>query len=359
MSLRAQLLSLGLSAASVVAFLLAAEGAARFAHVSVGTVQINRGVVRPSSNPRLGFELRPDSAVMAEVEYRISAEGFRGPLPAPPGPGVRRLAVLGDSIVFGYWVGEKDAFPAQLGDVLGPHVQVLNLGVPGYNLDQEIENLRGRLDTLRPDAVLFGFCLNDLEGPFSFEFGLTQARREARSGPRRALEALLGVSRFAAGIEYRLTEGDARARFAAARNPIGGEMYDAPPETLDAHLDASFGALDALLRPRGIKAFVAIFPVLGNRFLNYPYKDLHSRVAAAAARKGITAIDLLPCFSSYGFRDVRVDVVHPNPMGHRIAAHGAGLGIYPALFPGEALPPALQRSCADYRAADFAQVRGY
>jgi hypothetical protein len=43
-------------------------------------------------------------------------------------------------------------------------VETLNLGAPGSNLDQEVENLRNRVDSLRPDPVVFGSCLNDLNG---------------------------------------------------------------------------------------------------------------------------------------------------------------------------------------------------
>jgi len=348
-----------LSVGSILVGLLAAEGVARLAGVSVGTVQINRGVVRASVDPKLGFELRPNSFVASEVDYRVNRDGFRGPALQPKRPGVRRVAVFGDSIVFGYWVAEGDAFPAQLGAILGPRLETLNLGVPGYNLDQEVENLRNRVDSLRPDIVVFGFCLNDLEGLLSFEYGLTQARREARSGPRRALESLLSFSRFAAWIEYRLTERDARAEFARARNPFGGDLYEASPEILDAHLDASFMALAGLVKPRGITAAIAIFPILGNKFENYPYRDLHARIARAAERAGLLTADLLPCFASYAFREVRVDVVHPNPMGHRIAAHAAADALFPGLFPGEKKPAALDRPCSSYRPSEFPAVRGY
>jgi len=353
------LASLALSGGSVLLFLLVAEGAARLAGVSVGTVQINRGVVRMSPNPKLGFELRPNSRVASEVDYRVNADGFRGPDLRDKRAGARRIAVFGDSIVFGYWVAEADAFPAQLGTILGPRVETLNLGVPGYNLDQEVEHLRQRVDALQPDHVVFGFCLNDLEGLLSFEYGLTQTRKEARSGPRLALEALLSFSRFAAWIEYRLTEREARSQFARARNPLGGELYEVRPEDLDAHLDASFGVLVATLRPRGVEGTVAIFPVLGNRFENYPYKALHAQIAAAATRAGLRSVDMLPCFAPYPFRDVRVDVVHPNPFGHRIAAHSVADVLWGDLFPGEPKPPSLNRSCASYEAADFVAVKGY
>lgn len=348
-----------LSTASVLVTLLGAEAVARVLGVSVGTVQINRGVVRTSPNPRLGFELRPNSFVASEVDYRVNGDGFRGPSLGVKRSGVPRIAVLGDSIAFGYWVAEKDAFPAQLGALMGPRVEVLNLGVPGYNLDQEVENLRLRVDALEPDLVVFAFCLNDLDGLLSFEYGLTQKRREARSGPRRLLESLLAYSRFAAWIEYRLTERDARSRFAEARNPFGGELYEVTPEALDAHLDAGFNTVAATLEPRGIKAVIAVFPILGNRFENYPYRDLHARVMQAATRAGLLSVDLLPCFETYPYREVRVDVVHPNPLGHRIAAHAAALRLVEEVFPGEPLPAALRRDCSSYRADEFASVRGY
>ena len=71
--------------------------------------------MRRSDNPRLRFELRPGSAVRAEVDYRVNAEGLRGAETTVEKPaGVRRVAVLGDSIAFGYWVAEGDGFPRQL-----------------------------------------------------------------------------------------------------------------------------------------------------------------------------------------------------------------------------------------------------
>ena len=118
----------------------------------VGTVQINRATVRRSDNPRLRFELRPGGEARAEVDYRVNALGLRGPETTIDKPvGVRRVAVLGDSIAFGYWVSDEQGFARQLemllGQAPGPRrgrVEVLNFGVPGYNLEQEIETLRAR-----------------------------------------------------------------------------------------------------------------------------------------------------------------------------------------------------------------------
>ena len=77
----------------------------------------------------------------------------------------------------------------------------------------------------------------------------------------------------------------------------------------------------ACSRPRDIPGVVVVFPVLGGRFERYPHRELHRAVVEAAEGAGLAAVDLLDCYSAYGFRDLRVDVVHPSPLGHRVAAH--------------------------------------
>src|SRR5262249_40740344 len=188
-----RLATVGLLLGTVALFLVLLELVFRLAGVSVGTVQINRGTVRRSSNPRLAFELRPGAVLHAEVDYRINGEGLRNPeTPVARPPGVKRIAVVGDSIAFGYWVAEEQAFPRQLERMLGGSVEVLDFAVPGYNLDQEIETLRVKAFDYSPDLVLVAFCLNDLEGIFSYEYGLVldrSARSDTLGG--RLLEGLL------------------------------------------------------------------------------------------------------------------------------------------------------------------------
>jgi hypothetical protein len=140
------------------------------------------GMGRLSENSVVSIKNKSFS-VTAEVEYRVNAMGLRGPeTPVEKPAGRRRVAVLGDSIAFGYWVAEKDAFPHQLEELLNevkgaePSFEALNFGVPGYNLDQEIEVLRAKALATAPDLVVIAFCLNDLEGLFSYEYGLTVDR---------------------------------------------------------------------------------------------------------------------------------------------------------------------------------------
>jgi lysophospholipase L1-like esterase len=347
----------------LVVTLLGVEAAFRLLRVSVGTVQINRLTVRRSANPRLRFELAPGAVAHAEVDYRISSRGMRGAeLAEPKAPGVRRVAVVGDSIAFGYWVDERDALPHQLQDLLresgsGP-VEVLNFGVPGYNLEQEIESLRSQALRFSPDLVVLVFCLNDLQA-LSHEYGLVVDRSERRSrlGGRLA-DALLGYSQLAAWIEYRLGQLESRREWVRAQNPLRQGPF---PEAGDARaeLASRFGALAEVLRAAGVPGVVAVVPMFGTRFGGYPYRDVHRTVVASATEAGLLAVDLLPCFEPYRFRDVRVDVAHPSPLGHRIAAHGIldALCREHLLCPGP--PPAELRTCTGYRPEDFRSVRGF
>ncbi len=357
--------SLAVAGASLAATVLALEVAFRLTGVSVGTVQINRATVRRSDNPRLRFELRPGSAVRAEVVYRVSADGLRGDETTVEKPaGVRRVAVLGDSIAFGYWVSDPDGFPRQLETMLnagggdGERVEVLNFGVPGYNLDQEIETLRVRALPFSPDLVVVAFCLNDLEGLFSYELGLVQDRAaRGRSWLGRLREGLLGRSLLFSWIEYRLSELEARRGFVRARNPLDGPLYAEAVGQQKAALEGKLGVLQSLLAPRGIPAVVVVFPVLGGRFERYPHRELHRAVVEAAESAGLAAVDLLDCYSAYDFRQLRVDVVHPSPLGHRVAAHAVRDALCRRGWLCRGVPAG--PTCRAYRASDFPTVRGY
>lgn len=352
-----------LVAASTLLTLLVLEAGFRVAGVSVGTVQINRETVKRSGNPLLRFELRPGGEARAEVGYRINLEGLRGPETTVEKPaGVKRVAVLGDSIAFGYWVREQDAFPRQLESMLragGGRVEVLDFGVPGYNLDQEIETLRSKALAFQPDAVVVAFCLNDLEGIFSYELGLVQDRGErSRSAIGAAREALLRRSLLFSWIEYRFSELEARRQFVRAKNPMEGPMYAEAVSQQERVLRDKLAVLRALTAPRGIPVVIAVFPVMGGRFERYPHRALHQAVVSAARDNGLAGIDLLDCYSAYEFRDLRVDVVHPSPLGHRVAAHAMRDALCAAGFPcgTTAAGPA---TCRDYRPSDFTTVRGY
>ena len=115
--------------------------------------------------------------------------------------------------------------------------------------------------------------------------------------------------------------------------------------------------LRSLLASRGIPGMIVVVPVLGERFDRYPHRELHRAVVEAAEAESLGAVDLLDCFSAYAFRDLRVDVVHPSPLGHRVAAHAVRDALCTRGWLCDAVPSG--PSCRDYRPSDFPVMRGF
>lgn len=127
-----------------------------------------RGLHRPS--PTLGWELIPGARGYDATGYHvaINAAGFRDRewAPAKP-PGVRRVAVLGDSFMFGMGVEVEATLPRQLEARLGPGHEVMNFGVVGYNVYQCEVTLRDKALGFAPDQVVYAAFFNDTMPPFT------------------------------------------------------------------------------------------------------------------------------------------------------------------------------------------------
>ena len=113
-----------------------------------------------SDNPNLVYELNHDYP-------EINLHGMRqGPIDFASLSNKFVIAVIGDS--HAYSVESKhrdDSFPARLeyhlGALGGRPVKVLNFGVPGYNMVQELEVLSIKVLLLKVDLVILQYCIND------------------------------------------------------------------------------------------------------------------------------------------------------------------------------------------------------
>lgn len=117
----------------------------------------------------IGYRNRPGlEGRFYGAPVHINSLGMRDrEVPEKPA-GESRLLVLGDSVPFGIGVSYEDSFPRQLELLLNErHPRrrwcTLNMGVPSYNTEQELIQLRSTGLRLRPDAVLLLFSNNDIE----------------------------------------------------------------------------------------------------------------------------------------------------------------------------------------------------
>jgi len=105
------------------------------------------------------------------IEYRINGEGFCDrEFSRTKAPGTFRIVALGDSLTFGYAVALEDTWPKRVEEHLGaagavPPIEILDLGVSGYNPYVEAGLFTDVGTALGPDLVVLQFCVNDLNDP--------------------------------------------------------------------------------------------------------------------------------------------------------------------------------------------------
>jgi hypothetical protein len=117
---------------------------------------------------RYGQVLYPSTVMVAEAPgewrftYTTSEYGFRAPtVPVSSRYDLPNIVVLGDSYSFGIGVNDGQEFPAVLAQDLAGQANVVNLGVPGYGLTQEIRLYYEFGRSFEPRVLLLQFTNND------------------------------------------------------------------------------------------------------------------------------------------------------------------------------------------------------
>ena len=137
---------------------LIAEGITRlfFADIKTGPV-IPENIKR--FDPMLGWGLKPSSSGISSrtgtrIEYRINSKGLRDSEVSYEKPArIFRIVLLGDSRTFGYGVPIEKHFSMLLEGYFDA-VEVINMGVSGFGVDQELLYLRSEGVKYEPDLVI-------------------------------------------------------------------------------------------------------------------------------------------------------------------------------------------------------------
>ena len=84
-----------------------------------------------------------------------------GMSPPEKRPGVKRIIALGDSVTFGLGVHAHETWPAVLERSLD-NVEVFNLAMCGWDVEQSVSLAVGELEAWTPDLVVWGNFPNDI-----------------------------------------------------------------------------------------------------------------------------------------------------------------------------------------------------
>jgi lysophospholipase L1-like esterase len=287
------------------------------------------------------YRLRPGAEAeldkTAGIHYRVNGSGFRGPrYPQAREGNAFRVAVLGDSLTFGFGVQEEEIYTAlleaELTRLLAPRkVQVLNFGVGGYNPYNEVALFEGIGAAYQPDLVLIQFCINDLNDPrLHFDahtLRLLDLPDDAFPDPRmRALPMpeksplafCAGRLRLCDLLQHALYENRADRRVLAQTVAERRTLGDAER----AWLHAQYGKLAQWATAHGAGFGVVVFPY--PKQLRDPSRDGVAQGIAALGRDDrFAVIDLTPAFRAASPERVGplfLDLWHPSPAGHQVAA---------------------------------------
>jgi len=299
--------------------------------------KMNGTIYRRSEDAILIYEPTPSASVsMPYGSAGFSAQSMRDDREhsLEPAPGKKRVAVLGDSIVWGEDLPIDGTLPRMLQRELGDAFEVLNFGVTGYDTVQEAEWYRRTVRAFHPAIVVLVYCLNDLfiaSGPFNKWATPDELRRK---DDQDALVEKLAPIREET-IEDLSTREEEHATFrlfARARTVWRVRRYEHDPSYTDEYLllygqkdklDRTTNALSQIasdVRSDGAAAHVVISPILRS-WSAYHWTSLHERISEAAHTAGFVAHDPLAALrASHREQEIRTDSLHYNEAGTRALA---------------------------------------
>jgi hypothetical protein len=276
----------------------------------------------------LGWSLRPGTVISvpgAPAPLHVNRRGFRSPRElADATAGRVRVACSGDSFTFGDGVADADTWCAQL-ESADPALESVNLGVPGYGVDQMYLRYQREAPDLQAAVHVFAFIDDDFRrmGTSRDKPWLTAAdeRLTVHNVP---VPAFQRPSRVTAALEdlntYQLAASiGSRLRHAGAAPPAG---------PADGVLAAIAAGLAATGQARHTAQIVVRLPSFD------PPSPYAAVFLAAARRASLTVVDLrarlaeLPATAPWVFfLDGREPGSHPNAAGHGWIARELGAAI--------------------------------
>jgi lysophospholipase L1-like esterase len=291
--------------------------------------------VRPDRPWLYGMRPNVDLQTPEGARYTINADGFRDhPYARPKPAGTFRIVVLGQSVAFGFGVPLEDTFPKLLERrlaIVAPEVriEVLNLGVIGYNAYTEAALFADVGVGYEPDLVLVQFGFNDLNDPTLHFDSATMLRLgdipdAAFPNPQRyprpprpsfgvCICNALRVCTLLTNL--RLPTPDPGLLRASLQS------HTDVSELEIAWLRARYGEIATAAGNVGARFAVVVFPYSAQ--LQRKVSDrVNERLAELGRETGWPVIDLLPALREAARRRVRIfiDPFHLTATGNRIVA---------------------------------------
>lgn len=321
---------LALALAATALTLLGVEAVVRALDLRI--TSLHRGLLKLSEmevfdEQRNLLTVSPDTdAVLFGYETHINSLGVRDREPVmPKPPGRFRILLLGDSMVFGQGVAQREMVGEVLRREIGSDdVDVVSAGVPGWNTLSEEQFLAKHQAAIDPDVVVLLYVENDNEPFDPFE----RARHAPRGLSEKVYRTLLLHSRafeWAAYVYRSRIAGSDPGVAAQARQWSDLVASQGPPFSPDdrgwiASRDAMLRMSQSLQR-RGARMVVFLFD-LGTVARDAPVRV---RLGEFARQSGVPLFETRPFFAGHAPGELMIAPIvdpHPNALGHELLGKG-------------------------------------
>ncbi|MFA5093607.1 MAG: SGNH/GDSL hydrolase family protein [Candidatus Omnitrophota bacterium] len=266
-------------------------------------------------DPILGYKLIPNAVGKSYGQtIKINSQGLRDtehdyrrkyPL--------LRIAILGDSFTMGVGIEDiQDIYPKIIEKEL-PGVEVINLGVGGYNTDQEINFFKTEGIKYHPDLVILMFFINDNQAMLADIPGMQKLEKYHILQIRELLRKNIYMLKYAKELTslaiqtYFKPEAPEKIPSVLAYKECLGQITNFSP----------------YLKAKNSKLIVFLLPEIEN-FKNYRYTQVHDYIRTNLAKNGIICYDLLPDFKALELDSEDLWVSrqnhHLNKLGQRYLA---------------------------------------
>ena len=292
----------------------------------------------PYPEPESGYTLmKPGSHYEWQgIPVEINSHGLRSPETTYEKPANSyRILNLGDSVVMGWGVRQEETYgqllQEQLNELSSASMQyeVINAGVPGWNLGNALAYLKAEGLRYQPDLILLDITIvNDI-------YGENALARQNQSPVIEWLRANTYTWPFLSiQMQWIKARNDGRERIDVIDPPKEARSYF-PLDAKDERWDQLWGWIEgmaAVAEENGSDFALILFP-MEFQTLDRSYSTLAQEVLAERAQTaGLLVLDLLPAFQAacrekpggacqledrYLFADVWM---HPSALGHGITA---------------------------------------
>lgn len=301
-------------------------------------VASRRMVWEEYATPGVGYTLmKPGSHYEFQaIPVDINSHGLRGPETTYEKPtGTYRILNLGDSIVMGWGVHEEDTYGQRLEALLNEtdigkvRYEVINAGVPGWNLENASAYLESEGLKYDPDLILLGLTIaNDIKGDSALLADnylppIKWLRENTYFWPFLTVQ-----------LRWMEARSKGRDRIDVIDPPTNPDKYfppDPEAEQWNEFWDL-VSSIDQLAQKKDVPVVLIIFP-LEFQVIDENYPTLSQEVLKAkASEAGLPVLDPLPAFRQacrekpagacqledrYLFADVWM---HPSTEGHKLIA---------------------------------------